>query len=170
MHVFLFRQPICYDKYRLGECPMLMTSEWANIMDEGDSLTQMILSSEQVERFKEAYFAVYTDDLLKRQIASFSQLKEQYEDVQRFGKYHPDYQHVMKSIRVQKRALDMNERVATLKLAENELQDLLDEVSLLLGKTVSESVKVPVSNPFFAAASSCSTGSCGTGGSCGCSA
>lgn len=149
---------------------MLMTSEWANIMDEGDSLTQMIISSEQVERFKEAYFAVYTDDLLKRQIASFSQLKEQYEDVQRFGKYHPDYQHVMKSIRVQKRALDMNERVATLKLAENDLQDLLDEVSLLLGKTVSESVKVPVSNPFFAEASSCSTGSCGTGGSCGCSA
>lgn len=150
---------------------MMMTSEWANIMDEGDSLTQMILSSEQVERFKEAYFAVYTDELLNRQIASFSRLKEQYEDVQRFGKYHPDYQHVMKSIRVQKRALDMNERVASLRLAENELQDLLDEVSLLIGKTVSESVKVPVSNPFFAsAASSCSTGSCGTGGSCGCSA
>lgn len=149
---------------------MMMTSEWANIMDEGDSLTQMILSSEQVERFKEAYFAVYTDELLNRQIASFSRLKEQYEDVQRFGKYHPDYQHVMKSIRVQKRALDMNERVANLRLAENELQDLLDEVSLLIGKTVSESVKVPVSNPFFAAASSCSTGSCGTGGSCGCSA
>jgi len=149
---------------------MMMTSEWARIMDEGDSLSQMIISSEQAKRFKEASFAVYTDDLLKRQIASFSRLKEQYEDVQRFGKYHPDYQQVMKSIRVQKRALDMNERVALLKLAENELQDLLDEVSLLIGKTVSESVKVPVSNPFFAAASSCSTGSCGTGGSCGCSA
>jgi len=148
----------------------MMTSEWARIMDEGDSLSQMIISSEQAKRFKEASFAVYTDDLLKRQIASFSRLKEQYEDVQRFGKYHPDYQQVMKSIRVQKRALDMNERVALLKLAENELQDLLDEVSLLIGKTVSESVKVPVSNPFFAAASSCSTGSCGTGGSCGCSA
>lgn len=149
---------------------MMMTLEWANIMDEGDSLTQMILSSEQVERFKEAYFDVYTDDLLKIQIASFSRLKEQYEDVQRFGRYHPDYQQVMKSIRVQKRALDMNERVATLKLAENELQDLLDGVSLLIGKTVSESVDVPVSNPFFSTASSCSTGSCGTGGSCGCSA
>ncbi len=149
---------------------MMMTSEWANIMDEGDSLSQMILSSEQAKQFKEAYFAVYTDDLLKRQIASFTRLKEQYEDVQRFGKYHPDYQQVMKSIRVQKRALDMNDRIATLKIAENELQDLLDEVSLIIGKTVSESVKVPVSNPFFAAASSCSTGSCGTGGSCGCSA
>jgi len=148
----------------------MMTSEWANIMDEGDSLTQMILSSEQIKQYSEAYFAVYSDDLLKKQIASFTRLKEQYEDVQRFGKYHPDYQQVMKSIRLQKRALDMNERIATLKLAENELQDLLDEVSLLIGKTVSESVKVPVSNPFFAAASSCSTGSCGTGGSCGCSA
>ncbi|WP_019414410.1 YlbF family regulator [Paenisporosarcina sp. TG20] len=151
---------------------MMMTLEWANIMDEGDSLTKMILSSKQAERFKEAYFDVYTDDLLKRQISSFTRLKEQYEDVQRFGKYHPDYKIVMKSIRVQKRELDMNERVATLKIAENDLQDLLDEVSLLIGKTVSESVKVPVSNPFFAAesSSSCSTGSCGTGGSCGCSA
>ena len=149
---------------------MMMTSEWADIMDAGDGLTGMILSSEQAMRYKEAYLAVYTDDLLSRQIASFTRLKEQYEDVQRFGKYHPDYQHVMKSIRVQKRALDMNERVAALKIAENELQDLLDEVSLLIGKTVSESVKVPVSNPFFAAASSCSTGGCGTGGSCGCSA
>ncbi|MBU0905664.1 MAG: YlbF family regulator [Planococcaceae bacterium] len=149
---------------------MMITSEWANIMDDADDLAQMILSSEQATRYKEAYFAVYTDELLARQITSFTRLKEHYEDVQRFGKYHPDYSTVMKSIRVQKRELDMNDRVATLKLAENELQDLLDEVSLLIGKTVSESVKVPVSNPFFASESSCSTGSCGTGGSCGCSA
>lgn len=149
---------------------MMITSEWASIMDDADNLTQMILSSEQAMRYKEAYNAVYTDELLTRQIASFSRLKEHYEDVQRFGKYHPDYKTVMKSIRVQKRELDLNDRVATLKIAENELQDLLDEVSLIIGKTVSESVKVPVSNPFFSSASSCSTGSCGTGGSCGCSA
>jgi len=149
---------------------MMITSEWASIMDDADNLTQMILSSEQALRYREAHYAVYSDELLTRQIASFSRLKEHYEDVQRFGKYHPDYSTVMKSIRVQKRELDLNDRIATLKIAENELQDLLDEVSLLIGKTVSESVKVPVSNPFFASASSCSTGSCGTGGSCGCSA
>jgi len=148
----------------------MITSEWASIMDDADNLTQMILSSEQALRYREAHYAVYSDELLTRQIASFSRLKEHYEDVQRFGKYHPDYSTVMKSIRVQKRELDLNDRIATLKIAENELQDLLDEVSLLIGKTVSESVKVPVSNPFFASASSCSTGSCGTGGSCGCSA
>ena len=64
----------------------------------------------------------------------------------------------------------VNEHISALKLAENDFQDLLDEISLLIGKTVSEAVKVPVSNPFFASSSSsCGTG-CGTGGSCSCSA
>lgn len=47
----------------------------------------------------------------------------------------------MKSIRQQKRALDLNEKVSALKIAENDFQDLLDEISLLIGKTVSEAVK-----------------------------
>lgn len=76
-------------------------------------------------------------------------MKEQYEDVQRFGKYHPDYHKIMKEIRQQKRQLDLNELVANLKLAENDFQDLLDEISLIIGKSVSEAVKVPVSNPFL---------------------
>ena len=75
----------------------------------------------------------------------------------------------MKSIREQKRAIDLNEKVANLKLAENDFQDLLDQVSLILGKSVSEAVKVPVSNPFFSSDSSCGSG-CGTGGGCSCSA
>ena len=82
---------------------------------------------------------------------------------------HPDYSTVMKEVRVKKRDLDLNDKVAALKVAEIDLQDLLDEVSLLIGKTVSESVKVPVSNPFFESDSACG-GSCGTGGGCSCSA
>lgn len=96
-------------------------------------------------------------------------MKEHYEDVQRFGKYHPDYHTIMKKIREQKRALDLDDRIAALKLAENDVQDLLDEVSLIIGRSVSEAVKVPVSNPFFNSGSSCGAG-CGTGGSCSCSA
>ena len=61
-------------------------------------------------------------------------MKVQYEDVQRFGKYHPDYHSIMKEIRKLKRELDLDEKVANLKLAENELQDMLDEISLIIGK------------------------------------
>ena len=147
-----------------------MTNEWANIMDHSDELCKMILSSEQFYRYLDAHRAVYTNSNLVKEINDFTILKDRYEEVQRFGKYHPDYSSVMKNIRVTKRKLDMVEDVANLKVAENELQDLLDEVSLLIGKSVSEGVKVPVSNPFFASSgSSCGSG-CGTGGACSCSA
>ncbi|MER2076934.1 YlbF family regulator [Psychrobacillus psychrotolerans] len=149
---------------------MIMTNEWVEIMDQSDILCTMILSSEQFYQYLDAHRAVYTDTSLVGEVNSFARLKEQYEEVQRFGKYHPDYSKVMKDIRVTKRKLDMVDAVANLKVAENELQDLLDEVSLLIGKSVSEGVKVPVSNPFFASSgSSCESG-CGTGGSCSCSA
>lgn len=147
---------------------MLMTSEWVFILDEVDELSAMILSSEQAQHLRNAYTAVYSDEELSAQIKAFQRLKEHYEDVQRFGKYHPDYHTIMKDIRIKKRALDLNEHIAGLKVAENDYQDLLDEVSLLIGHSVSEAVKVPVSNPFFASASSCGTG-CGTGGGCSCS-
>ncbi|QCR31687.1 YlbF family regulator [Lysinibacillus sp. SGAir0095] len=148
---------------------MIMTSEWAFILDEADELSAMILSSEQAQTLRGAYDEVYRDEDLAHQIYAFNRMKEQYEDVQRFGKYHPDYHTIMKQIRQQKRSLDLDERVANLKIAENDFQDLLDEISLIIGKSVSEAVKVPVSNPFFATSSSCGTG-CGSGGGCSCSA
>ena len=61
-------------------------------------------------------------------------MKERYEEVQRFGRYHPDYNIVMKSIRIQKRELDMNEQVAALRLAENDVQHLFDEVGSIVAK------------------------------------
>jgi len=148
---------------------MFMTYEWSLITDSADELSEMIIHSEQAKHYQEAYSAVYNNRDLAKQIYDFARLKEQYEEVQRFGKYHPDYQKVMKQIRVDKRKLDLNEQVAALRLAENELQDLIDQVSFIIGRSVSEAVKIPSSNPFFASDSSCG-GSCGTGGGCSCSA
>ncbi len=34
-------------------------------------------------------------------------------------------------------------------VVENELQSILDEVSVLIGRSVSENIKVPTGNPFF---------------------
>ena len=148
---------------------MIMTYEWAEITDFADELGQMILQSEQADLYRAAYASVYNDKNLADEIQAFARLKDQYEEVQRFGKYHPEYSRVMKQIRVDKRRLDLNEKVANLRLAENELQDLMDQVSFILGRSVSEAVKIPSSNPFFPSDSSCG-GSCGTGGGCSCSA
>ena len=148
---------------------MFMTYEWVQITDSAEELSEMILQSEQAELYRKAYDTVYHDKDLAKEIHAFAGLKEQYEEVQRFGKYHPDYSRVMKQIRVDKRRLDLNGQVAALRLAENELQDLIDQVSFIIGRSVSEAVKIPSTNPFFSSDSSCG-GSCGTGGGCSCSA
>ena len=59
--------------------------------------------------------------------------------------------------------------VAAFRKAENALQDILDQISVIVGKSVSPHIKVPTGNPFFDAGSSCS-GGCGSGGGCSCSA
>ena len=96
-----------YDKVRLGELTMLMTSDWVFILDEVDELSAMILSSQAAQNLRQAYKAVYEDAELSIQIKTFQRLKDQYEDVQRFGKYHPDYNTIMKKIRTEKRQLDL---------------------------------------------------------------
>ncbi|NYF24115.1 YlbF family regulator [Sporosarcina sp. JAI121] len=146
----------------------MMTDEWITIIEHAEELTEMLLSSEAVADYRKAYNDVYSDTELVKEIQEFTSMKERYEEVQRFGRYHPDYNIVMKSIRVQKRALDMNERVAELRLTENDVQYILDEIGSIIAKSVSDEVKVPAGSAFFSD-SSCG-GSCGTGGGCSCSA
>lgn len=147
---------------------MLMTDEWVTIMEHADELTNILLSSEVVDAYIKAHNAVYSNDILVKSIQEFAEMKERYEEVQRFGRYHPDYNIVMKEIRLRKRALDLNEQVAALRLAENDVQHVFDEVGSIIAKSVSESVKVPAGSAFFTS-SSCG-GGCGSGGSCSCSA
>lgn len=148
---------------------MKMTSEWVMILDEVDQLNDLILNSDVHRQLVDATEAVYSNPSLVQKITEFNKTKDLYEDVQRFGKYHPDYTQILKLIRTQKRELDMDETISALKVAENEFQDLLDEIGIIIGKTISEAVKVPVSNPFFQTDTGCG-GSCGTGGGCSCSA
>lgn len=152
-----------------GERSLLATLEGVQILDLADEVADMIIESEAAENYRQCLYTLQHDQKTQRRIRAFTEMKDLYEEVQRFGKYHPDYKRVMTSIREVKREMDMDEHVATFRRAENELQSLLDEISLLIGKSVSESVKVPVGNPFFSNMSSCGSG-CGTGGGCGCSA
>ncbi|MBM7647243.1 cell fate (sporulation/competence/biofilm development) regulator YlbF (YheA/YmcA/DUF963 family) [Bacillus ectoiniformans] len=141
------------------------TLEKIETIEKAEQLAQMILQSETAENYRLCYKLLYTTPGTKEKISRFSRLKEQYEEVQRFGRYHPEYSRVMKEVREAKREMDLDDHVTAFRVAENELQELLDEISVLIGHSVSEGIKVPTGNPFFA--SSCG-GGCGSG--CGCSA
>ncbi|PJH94537.1 regulatory iron-sulfur-containing complex subunit RicF [Bacillus sp. SN1] len=146
---------------------MYATMESVRLQSEAQQLAEMILHSETAENYRNCYKRLQEDEEAGRIIRSFIKIKEQYEDVQRFGKYHPDYREISRKMREIKRELDLNDKVADFKRAENELQSILDEVSVEIGTAVSEHVKVPTGNPYFDGLSSCG-GGCGSGGSCGC--
>ncbi|PMC38321.1 regulator [Bacillus sp. UMB0899] len=144
---------------------MFVTLENTMIVDHAEQLANLILQSEVVEEYRRSYDILKNNKEAQQLISEFTKIKDLYEDVQRFGKYHPDYRKITKELRDVKRILDLNEHVANFKKAENEVQSLLDEISVQIGQAVSVHIKVPTGNPFFE--SSCS-GGCGTGGSCGC--
>lgn len=148
---------------------MLATTERVFLLDEAEQLAKMILQSDIVEQYQISLYKLKTNRESQRKINSFIRIKDRYEEVQRFGKYHPDYKLVMGQIRDIKREMDLDDHVAEFKRSENDLQSLLDEVSTIVGKSVSIHVKVPTGNPFFDSGSGCSSGGCGSGGSCGCS-
>ncbi|MGN1401830.1 MAG: YlbF family regulator [Bacillus sp. (in: firmicutes)] len=147
---------------------MFATMERMEILDCADELAQMIISSDVGEQYLISLYKLQNDAEAQAKIAAFTEMKERFEEVQRFGKYHPDYKYVNMETRKRKRDLDMHGTVFAFKKAENELQALLDEISGLVGRAVSPHVKTPAGNPFFDSGG-CSTGGCGSGGSCGCS-
>ncbi|WP_100404588.1 YlbF family regulator [Bacillus solitudinis] len=145
---------------------MLATMTTIGLLDEASELGQAILSSDVYLEYKASKRKLQADDEAQRLIRSFNHMKDQYEEVQRFGKYHPDYDKVSKNIRQVKRELDLLPLVSTFKKAERELEMLLNEISETIARSVSETIKVPSGNPFFDSMS-CS-GGCGSGGGCSC--
>ena len=94
---------------------------------------------------------------------NFLKLKDRYDEVMRFGRYHPDYMDVMLKTRRAKKAYDMHPAVAAAKQSETSLQALLDEVIVIISGSISSDIKVERGNPFFTTDHQC-------GGGCSCSA
>lgn len=143
---------------------MIASMEYVSILDFTDELGQMVLHSDVMEDYHQKKLTLEQDEEAQRLIKAFLNIKDHYDDIQRFGKYHPDYQLIMKDVRQTKRAMDMHDTVAEFKIAERNLQNLLDEISEYIAGSVSLEIKVPKEG----AALSDSGCGCSSGGSCGC--
>ncbi|MGM8211860.1 YlbF family regulator [Virgibacillus sp. W0430] len=148
---------------------MIATMEYVDVLDHSEHLSKMILQSDVMQAYRDARNNLHEDSEAQKLIAAFTNIKSHYEDVQRFGRYHPDYNEIMKNVRAVKRKMDMHPTVAKYKIAERNLQNLLDEISELIAKSTSEQIMVPKEGALLTD-SGCSSGGCGSGGSCGCQA
>lgn len=149
---------------------MIATLEYADILDRSEELGKMILSSEPAEAYNRTREEMNNNIESQKLIKDFIDIKEHYEDVERFGTYHPDYNEIMKNVRSIKRKMDMNDKVAAFKVAERNLQRLLDEISGMIAISVSEQIKAPVDGAALTDGGCSSGGGCGSGGGCSCQA
>ena len=148
---------------------MIATFEHVQMVEKAEELAKMIWQSELAEDYHRCLYNLQHDQEAQELIRAFDSIKERYEEVQRFGKYHPDYRKVTLETRELKRKVDLHETIHSFKEAEDAIQKTLDEISVMIGKAVSDNVKVPTGNPFFDSMTSCG-GGCGSGGGCGCKA
>lgn len=145
----------------------MMTMTDVSLTHSAQDLSEHIAESEIFINYINAKTRVQNSSEVQEKLKHFQNLKIKYEEVQRFGKYHPDFRSITAEVREYKRELDTDTMIAEFKRSEKELHELLSQISLLIANQVSPNIKVPTGNPFFDAESSCS-GGCGSGGSCGC--
>ncbi len=145
---------------------MTTAIDTVTLFDQADEIVHMLMVSEPFETYKASKERLAQDKEALGLIKKFVNLRERYDEVQRFGKYHPDYHDVIREMMDVKRAVDLHETIADYKKAEAELESLLNDISLSLAGAVSPSIKVPTGDPFFDRGG-CS-GGCATGGACGC--
>jgi cell fate (sporulation/competence/biofilm development) regulator YlbF (YheA/YmcA/DUF963 family) len=140
----------------------------ASFLNEAHELGQTILQSEEAKHYLRSRTELGKDQEAQALIRSFVKKKEEFEEVERFGKYHPDHDRVKKEMRELKRTMDMNDNVVQFKKAERELESILNEVSKIVAFAVSEDIKIPTGNPFWdqsgCGGSGCGSGGCGNGG------
>ena len=128
---------------------MLATLESVVILEKAEQLANMILQSEIADDYRYCLYKVKNNKETQRKFREFVKNKREYEEVKRFGKYHPDNKKISKEIREVKREMDLDENIAQFRQAENNLQNLLDEVSVLVGHAVSDANKSPFWQSLF---------------------
>lgn len=106
----------------------MITEETLSILDEIENLSDMIVQSEVYQNYQYAKENLENDDEAHLLYQAFLKSKDQYDDVMRFGKYHPDYKRIMMETRQRKRAYEMLPVVMEYKTKEVALQNLIDEV------------------------------------------
>ena len=135
------------------------------IMDMLDSLNDMVTDTEEYNNYCYYKKLLDTDREVSQMIKKFVALKEDFEEVQRFGKHHPDFSSKRRELNQFKKSLDMTPIVMEYRRAEFQLQSMLDEVLFIVGQAISPHANIVSSNPFF---SNSSNSGCATGGSCSC--
>ncbi|MFC7441320.1 YlbF family regulator [Laceyella putida] len=110
-------------------------------------LADKINESEEVKRYLECQRRLQEDEEAQRIIKEFQQIKDRYEEAKRFGIFHPNYHEAKEAAFRYQKEMRNHATIRAFLKAEEELDSLLHEVSLMIAQAVSDSIKVPANDP-----------------------
>lgn len=102
-----------------------------------------IKQSEDYIRLQELHQIIETDSHIIKLIESFNKYKEKYQEVKKYGKYHPDLKQVQAQFAKSKTELYENEIIKEYKELEKRIQQTLDQISTDIANAISNKIKHP---------------------------
>ncbi|MBB6677224.1 YlbF family regulator [Cohnella lubricantis] len=136
------------------------SADFASLMMRAYELGEMIKQSALTAEYVYLKEQVSQDDDVRKLAQDFAKAKERFAECERFGRFHPDYNEALDRVYELEARMDAIEPVRQFKQAEQAVDLLLHEVSLMIARAVSDTIKVPDNNP--------NPKGCGSGGSCSC--
>lgn len=143
------------------------TVDMAQLLTYAYELGDMINNSTAVSDYLYWKRQVEQDAEVQALVKKLAAKKELFDETERFGHFHPNYHEARDQVALVEAELEQIESVRMFKAAEEELDDILHQMSETIAYSVSQSIKVPSNDP-NPKGGGCSSGGCGSGGSCGC--
>ncbi|MBO0452728.1 MULTISPECIES: YlbF family regulator [Enterococcus] len=139
---------------------MIINDAFFQLEDQNQLLIQEILASKSYKNYLLARKQMNDCLEVAKLKKTFQTEKDKFERIAAYGEYAPDYRQQQRKVRISKRALDLNEKVAAFRLAETDFQQLLDEIGIRLAQVISSEIKVDAGNPFFETGNHSCKGNC----------
>jgi cell fate (sporulation/competence/biofilm development) regulator YlbF (YheA/YmcA/DUF963 family) len=140
-----------------------MSSTWdmSSILLKAYELGELIQQSQEVQHYLDCRMALEKDDKAQRLIARFVRKKEEFQEVERVGWWHPDYRKKDAELRQIWDELQKLEVVRAFKSAEDRVDKMLYHISRTLARSVSHTIKVPRNDEDAVAGCGGGCGGCG---------
>ena len=113
------------------------------ILDLTYELVDEIKATKDYQRLLELKGFLDKDEAIIELIHAFNKIKAKYEEVNKYGKYHPDLKKVGKELSEIKEKVFENEIIKEYKDLEKKIQKQLDEISRKIATSVSSKIKHP---------------------------
>lgn len=127
---------------------MLINEKLFAIEKQTEQLIDSIKCSKVMQTFQAARKELAASAEAQEKMARFNQVKANFEKIEKYGSYAPDFQKLKTELYRSKREMDLDETIYRYRIAERDLQVQLDLIAKKIATAVSENLLVSAGDPF----------------------